>query len=87
MPSRKFVLTIEKKTPGHIVERIGKRLTELQGNGIEPDVRTLDALLEDVHKGIPDSLLLKTELRPYDLQDLLTEKLGSDYQVCRLKWV
>jgi hypothetical protein len=78
---------IDKKTPGHIVERIGKKLTKLQGQGVEAGVRTLDALLEDVRKGIPDNLLLQTELKPYDLQDLLKDRLGADFQVCEVKWV
>jgi hypothetical protein len=82
-----FVLLIEKNTPGHIVERIGKKLTALNGQGIEAGVRTLDALLEDVRKGIPDNLLLQTDLKPYDLQDLLKNNLASDYQVCQVKWV
>ena len=85
--AQSFVLIIEKNTPGHIVERIGKALTSLNGQGIEAGVRTLDALLEDVRKGIPDNLLLQTDLKPYDLQDLLKAKLGSDYQICQVKWL
>ena len=87
MASQSFVLMIDKSTPGHVVERIGAKLTKLQGQGIEAGVRTLDALLDDVRKGIPDNLLLQTGLSPYDLQDLLKKHLGADYQACEVKWV
>ena len=87
MAAKNFVLIIEKGTPWHIVERIGKGVAALQGQGIEPSVRTMDAILEDVRKGIPDDLLLKTELPPDEIQQLLAAKLGHDYGVCQLKWV
>jgi hypothetical protein len=87
MEPRSFVLIIDKKTPSHIVERIGKTLTRLEGRGIQAGVRTLDAVLEDVKKGIPDSVLLSTDLKPYDLQDLLKQKLGTDFQACEVKWL
>ena len=79
MTERRFVLAIDESAFESSVVAIEKKLIELEGKGmIYSSTRTIDAMLQDLSKGVPDSVLLKTQLVQYSLEALLQDELGKD---------
>jgi len=88
MTERKFVLDIDSSAFESSVIAIGKKLVELESKGIiYSSARTIDAMLEDVSKGVGDNILLKTELVQYGLEALLKDELGKDFKYCSFTWI
>ena len=88
MTERRFVLAIDESAFESSVITIGKKLSELEGKGmIYSSARTIDAMLEDVSKGVRDDILLKTELVQYSLEALLKDELGKDFKHCSIRWI
>jgi hypothetical protein len=84
---RSFVVIISERALGSSVENIGKGLLALDGKGISSGARSIDAVLSDVLRGVRDSVLLKTQLDPPDLEALLRNQIGRDFKLCTIQWV
>ena len=87
MADRSFVVTISDKALGSSVENIGKKLLELDGQGIHSNARPLNAVLHHLVRGVRDDVLLKTNLEQNDLENLLRKNLGGDYKLCTIRWM
>jgi hypothetical protein len=87
MTDRSFVVMISERALGPSVAIIGKKLLELDGQGIYSAARPLDAVLHDILRGVRDNVLLKTHLEPSDLESLLRTNLGGDYKLCTIRWM
>jgi hypothetical protein len=87
MMDRSFVFTISERALGPSVEHIGTKLLELDGQGVYSAARPLDAVLHHLTRGVRDDVLLKTNLEPTELENLLRTNLGSDYKLCAIRWV
>jgi hypothetical protein len=87
MSDRSFVVTISERALGPSVENIGKKLLELEGQGIFSGARPLDAVLHHLTRGVRDDVLLKTNLEQTDLESLLRKNLGGDYKLCTIRWM
>jgi hypothetical protein len=87
MTNRSFVVTISERALGPSVESIGKKLLELDGQGIYSGARPLDAVLHHVIRGVRDDVLLKTNLEQSELESLLRKNLGGDFKLCTIRWV
>jgi hypothetical protein len=87
MADRSFVVTISDRALGPSVENIGKKLLELDGQGIHSSARSLDQVLHHLVQGVRDDVLLKTNLEQSELENLLRKSLGSDYKLCTIRWM
>jgi hypothetical protein len=87
MMERSFVVTISDRALESSVANIGNRLLELDGQGIYSGTRPLNAVLQDLRRGVRDDVLLKTNLQQPDLEGLLKKNLGGDYKLCTIRWV
>lgn len=87
MTERSFVVTINERALGPSVENIGKKLLELDGQGIYSGARPLDKVLHHLVRGVRDDVLLKTSLEQSELENLLQKNLGGDYKLCTIRWV
>jgi hypothetical protein len=87
MADRSFIVTVSDRALGPSVENIGKRLLELDGQGIHSAARPLDKVLHHLVRGVRDDVLLKTNLEQNELEDLLRKSLGSDYKLCTIRWM
>jgi hypothetical protein len=87
MADRSFVLLISERALGPSVENIGKKLLELDGQGLYSAARPLDAVLHHLTRGVRDDVLLKTNLEQNDLENLLRKTLGGDYKLCTIRWM
>jgi hypothetical protein len=87
MTDRSFVVIISDRALGPSVENIGKKLLELDGQGIYSAARPLDAVLHHMVRGVRDDVLLKTNLEQSELENLLRKNLGGDYKLCTIKWM
>ncbi len=87
MADRSFVVMISDKALGPSVESIGKKLLELEGQGIHSNARPLSAVLHHLVRGVRDDVLLKTNLEQNDLENLLRKNLGGDYKLCTIRWM
>ncbi len=87
MSEKQFVLSISSDAFAATIKKIGKELKELKVLGVHAGVREMDAVLSDVLQGIPDSVLLTTSLNPSEVDRMLTERLGADFEYCTLKWL
>jgi hypothetical protein len=84
---RSFVVQIDQEAMPQSIEKIGRGLAALDGKGIHPASRTIDAVLKDLLHGVRDDVLLKTQLDPYELENLLRTHLGRDFKLCTVKWM
>jgi hypothetical protein len=84
---RSFIVLIDESAMAHSIEKIGRTLLALDGKGIHPASRTIDVVLKDLLRGVRDNVLLKTELDPYECEQLVREQLGRDSKLCTFKWV
>lgn len=87
MADRNFVLAISAGALSHSVENIGRQLLALDGRGVYSEGRQMESLLSDVLMGIRDDLLLKTNLREDELEQLLRDQLGRDFKHCKIEWI
>ena len=87
MTDRSFVVTISDRALGPSVENIGKKLLELEDQGIHSNARPLDAVLHHLIRGVRDDVLLRTNLEQTELEGLLRKQLGSDYKLCTIRWM
>jgi hypothetical protein len=87
MADRSFVVTISERALGPSVENIGRKLLQLDGQGIYSAARPLDAVLHHLTRGVRDDVLLKTNLEQTDLESLLRKNLGGDYKLCTIRWM
>jgi len=87
MADRSFVLIISEDTHAATVENIGRKLLELNGQGVHSGARSMDAVLSDVLQGIRDKVLLKTSLTPAALEHLLKQHLRGDFKRCTIEWM
>jgi hypothetical protein len=87
MTDRSFVLMISDRALGPSVENIGKKLLELDGQGIYSAARPLEKVLHHLTRGVRDDVLLKTTLQQADLENLLRKNLGGDYKLCTIRWM
>jgi len=81
------VIVISERAMSHSIENIGKVLLQLNGKGINSGARSIDAVLQDVLRGIRDKVLLKTHLEPDELEKLLRGQIGRDFKLCTIEWV
>jgi hypothetical protein len=87
MADRSFVVTISDRALGPSVENIGKKLLELEGQGLYSAARPLDKVLHHLTLGVRDDVLLKTSLQQSDLENLLRKNLGGDFKLCTIRWM
>ncbi len=87
MTDRSFVITISDRALGPSVENIGRKLLELEDQGIHSNARPLDAVLHHLTRGVRDDVLLKTTLEQSELEGLLRKSLGSDFKLCTIRWM
>jgi hypothetical protein len=82
-----FILAVNDNTHPATVEKIGRKLLELNGQGVHCGARSMDVVLQDVLKGIRDKVLLKTSLTPAELEHLLKKQLRGDFKKCTIEWM